>query len=61
MFFLKISSLQAIAENVNFWGKLVDKNTNAPIIYANISFLETNRGITTTEVGTFIMNLPKKF
>tara|TARA_R110002073_G_scaffold306012_5_gene475182 strand:- start:27551 stop:28435 length:885 start_codon:yes stop_codon:yes gene_type:complete len=58
LFFL-VSSL--FAQKTEFKGRLLDKVTNEPIVYANLSFLDSNLGISTTEEGTFIMYINKKF
>lgn len=49
------------AQKTEFKGKLLDKNTDEPIVYANLSFLDSNLGISTIEDGTFIMYIDKKF
>lgn len=60
LFFLFIST-QLFSQKINFKGKLVDKETQEPIVYANISFLNSNKGISSNEDGTFSMNLNKKY
>ncbi len=60
IFFLLIVS-QLNSQNISFEGKLLDKETKKPIVYANISFLKSNKGISTNEMGVFSMNLDKKF
>lgn len=61
LIFLLFISSQVFAQKVNFIGKLADKETKEPIVYANISFLDSNKGISTTEEGTFSMNLQEKY
>jgi hypothetical protein len=58
--FLFIST-QLFSQKVIFKGKLLDKETKAPVIYANLSFLQSSKGISSNEDGSFSMNLPKKF
>lgn len=58
--FLCITSI-AFAQKTEFKGKLLDKITNDPVIYANLSFLDSSLGISTTEEGTFTMYIDKKY
>ncbi|WP_298780796.1 carboxypeptidase-like regulatory domain-containing protein [uncultured Polaribacter sp.] len=60
LFFLLIST-QLFSQKVNITGKLVDKETNEPVVYANISFLNSKKGISSNEDGTFSINLDKKY
>ena len=60
LFFLFIST-QVFSQRINFEGKLVDAKTQEPIVYANISFLNSDKGISSTEDGTFLMNLNEKY
>lgn len=60
LFFLLISTT-VFSQKINFTGKLVDKETNAPVVYANLSFLKSNKGVSSNEDGTFSMNLNKKY
>lgn len=48
------------AQKIEFTGKLLDAKTKAPIVYANLSFLNSEKGISTTEEGIFSMILDKK-
>ncbi len=48
------------AQNIEFKGKLLDKENNSPVVYANISFLDSEKGISTTEEGTFSMYIQEK-
>ncbi|MFK8061453.1 MAG: carboxypeptidase-like regulatory domain-containing protein [Polaribacter sp.] len=59
--FLFLISTSFFAQKINFSGKLLDVDTKEPIVYANLSFLDSNKGISTTEEGTFSMNLPEKY
>ncbi len=52
-------SLQA--QRVVFEGKLLDAETKEPVVYANISFLNSEKGISSTEDGTFRMYLDQKY
>ena len=60
LFFLFIST-QLFSQRINFEGKLVDAKTQEPIVYANVSFLNSDKGISSNEDGTFLMNLNKKY
>ena len=60
LFFLLLST-ELFSQNIEFKGKLVDKDSKEPIVYANISFLDSNKGISTTEKGAFTMNIPRNF
>lgn len=53
------SSLQA--QRVVFEGKLLDAKTKEPIVYANLSFLNSQKGISSNEDGTFRMYLDQKY
>lgn len=61
LFFLLFISSQVFAQKVNFKGKLMDKVTNEPIVYANISFLDSDKGISSQENGTFELSIDKKY
>jgi len=58
--FLFFSTL-IFAQNIEFKGKLLDNDTKEPIVYANLSFLDSNLGISTTEQGTFLMYIQEKY
>ncbi|MGK0455380.1 MAG: hypothetical protein ACJAYY_002875 [Paraglaciecola sp.] len=60
LFFLFIST-QLFSQKIEFKGKLVDSKTQDPVVYANISFLNSNKGISSNEEGTFSMNLNEKY
>lgn len=60
LFFLLFTT-QLFAQKIQFSGKLIDKKTKEPIVYANISFLNSNKGISSDEEGYFEMNLDKKY
>lgn len=49
------------AQKTEFKGTLLDKETKKPVVYANLSFLDSNLGISTTEDGTFTMYINKKY
>lgn len=53
-------SSQVFSQKINFKGQLLDKETKQPIVYANISFLKSNIGISSTEKGTFNLEIEKK-
>lgn len=59
IFFLCIST-QLFSQQVIFKGKLVDKETKQPIVYANISFLNSDKGISSKENGEFEISIDKK-
>ena len=61
LLFLLLIPTTVFSQRVNFKGKLVDEKTQEPIVYANISFLKSNKGISSNEDGTFSMNLDKKY
>jgi hypothetical protein len=58
--FLLFICSQTYAQTINFKGKLLDKETNKPVVYANISFLKTNIGISSLEDGSFNLEIDKK-
>lgn len=60
LFFFLISTT-VFSQRINFKGKLADEKTKEPIVYANISFLKSNKGISSNEDGTFAMNLDQKY
>jgi len=49
------------AQRVVFKGQLLDAATKDPVVYANLSFLDTEKGISSNEDGTFRMYLDKKY
>ncbi len=49
------------SQQATFKGKLLDAKTKEPIVYANISFIQTTKGISTTENGTFFMSINQKY
>jgi hypothetical protein len=53
-------SSQLFSQKINFKGRLLDKETKKPVVYANISFLKSNAGISSLEDGTFNLNIDKK-
>jgi hypothetical protein len=60
LIFLLFICSQTYGQTINFTGKLLDKETNKPVVYANISFLKTNTGISSLEDGTFNLEIDKK-
>jgi hypothetical protein len=48
------------SQTINFKGNLLDKETNKPVVYANISFLKSNTGISSLEDGTFNLEIDRK-
>lgn len=61
IFLFFLISIQVVGQQTFFKGKLLDAKTKGPVVYANISFLETTKGISTTEEGTFAMYIDKKY
>ena len=57
--FFLISSF-VVAQKIEFTGKLQDKITKEPVVYANLSFLDSEKGISTTEQGDFLMYIDQK-
>jgi len=53
-------SSQSFSQTINFNGKLLDKETNKPVVYANISFLKSNTGISSLEDGIFNLEIERK-
>ncbi|MGB0879773.1 MAG: carboxypeptidase-like regulatory domain-containing protein [Polaribacter sp.] len=51
---------QTFSQKTIFKGKLLDKETNKPVVYANISFLKSNQGISSQEDGTFNLKIDQK-
>lgn len=60
LFLLLFVTSQVFSQKVSFKGKLLDAKTKEPVVYANISFLESTKGISTTEDGSFHMYLDQK-
>ena len=58
--FLLLMSLSVSSQKIHFIGKIVDKETQKPVVYANVSFLKINKGISTTENGTFNLKIAEK-
>ncbi len=56
LFFLCTVHLNA--QEVLFEGHVYDKNTQAPIPYVNLSFLNTLKGTSTDEKGHFFLDIP---
>lgn len=49
------------SQNIVFKGQLLDASTKDPVVYANLSFLDTEKGISSNEDGTFRMYLNQKY
>ncbi len=49
------------AQRITFEGKLLDAITKEPVVYANLSFLNTEKGISSNEDGSFSMYLDQKY
>jgi hypothetical protein len=61
VFLLLFITGQVFSQQITFKGTLLDVKTKEPIVYANISFLQTTKGISTTEKGDFFMYINKKY
>ena len=59
--FLLFLSTTAFSQQLLFKGRLLDAKTKEPIVYANISFLKTTKGVSSTEDGTFAMSINQKY
>lgn len=53
-------SMSMFGQRTVFKGQLADKTTQEPVVYANISFLNSDRGISSTESGSFEMYISKQ-
>lgn len=60
-FLFFMMNVSVSAQRIEFKGKLLDGITKEPIVYANLSFLDSERGVSTTEEGTFLMYLDQKY
>jgi len=61
VFLLLIVVVQVFSQQVQFKGTLLNSKTNMPVVYANISFLETTKGISSAENGSFSMYIHQKY
>ncbi|MFY0631482.1 MAG: carboxypeptidase-like regulatory domain-containing protein [Flavobacteriaceae bacterium] len=52
---------QTFAQKIVFKGTLLDKESKNPIAYANISFIDVKKGISTLEDGSFELEIKKKY
>ena len=59
--FLLFLTTQVFSQQMLFKGRLLDAKTKEPIVYANISFLKTTKGVSSTEDGTFAMSINQKY
>ena len=59
--FLLFLSTNLFSQEVLFKGRLLDAKTKVPVVYANISFLKTSKGVSSTEDGTFAMSINQKY
>ena len=50
---LWLISVQAVAQSVNLKGKVVNINTNEPVLYAAVGLINANKGVSTDETGQF--------
>jgi hypothetical protein len=58
---LLFTVFSANAQKIIFEGTLLDAQTKEPVVYANISFLNSEKGISSNEDGTFRMYIDQKF
>ena len=61
LLFVVLISFQLVGQQTTFKGSLLDAKTKEPVVYANISFIQTSKGISTTEQGTFFMYINQKY
>ena len=61
VFLLLFVTIHVCSQQVLFRGTLLDSKTKIPVVYANISFLNTNKGISTNKDGTFSMYVQQKY
>lgn len=61
VFLLLLVTAQVCSQQVSFKGRLLDAKTKKPVVYANISFLETTKGISSSENGSFQMYIDQKY
>ena len=61
VFLLLFITVQAFGQQNVFKGTLLDAKTKAAVVYANISFLKTTKGISSTEEGTFLMYINQRY
>mgnify|MGYP000589695067 CR=1 FL=1 len=61
IFLLLFVTTQVFSQRVSFKGTLLDAVTKEPVVYANISFLETTKGISSKENGKFSMDIYQKY
>ena len=59
--FLLFLSTNLFSQEVLFKGRLLDAKTKVPVVYANISFLKTSKGVSSIENGTFAMSINQKY
>ena len=59
-FIFLLTAASIFAQKIEFKGTLLDKITGEPIVYANLSFLDSERGISSREDGTFLMYISQK-
>lgn len=59
-FFFLLLSTTLFSQKTEFKGKLLDAKTKEPIAYANISFLNSYKGISSNEDGTFSLSIENK-
>lgn len=58
LFFLIFA--QSFSQNIRFHGRLLDADSKEPVIYANISFLNSDKGISSQENGEFELTIEEK-
>lgn len=56
--FFCISTVQS--QKILLKGSVIDSETKQPVAYANISFLKSNKGISSNEDGTFSLEIDKE-
>ena len=61
VFLFLLISMPVFCQQVLFNGELLDAKTKEPVVYANISFLKTTKGISSKENGKFSMYIDQKY
>jgi hypothetical protein len=57
---LLLWSPSLFGQKITFKGKLLDKETKEPVVYANISFIDIKKGTSSIEDGSFSLEIRKK-
>lgn len=60
LFFLFFCLSTVQSQKTLLKGSVIDSETKQPVVYANISFLKSNKGISSNEDGTFSLEIDKE-